>query len=131
MSSLFEHCGFNNVIIQINSNYSEFSERLLGSRFFLELRLFMLIKIIMAVFIALLVITACFLLLHKEAMLQALGQEITQRKLTIVKDSAYGLLFVSAIGIIIVIACPPLLNVLTLVLACLIILLFSQLIMSK
>ncbi|MCH3989918.1 MAG: hypothetical protein LKF01_07765 [Lactobacillus sp.] len=91
----------------------------------------MLIKIIMAVFIALLVITACFLLLHKEAMLQALGQEITQRKLTIVKDSAYGLLFVSAIGIIIVIACPPLLNVLTLVLACLIILLFSQLIMSK
>lgn len=91
----------------------------------------MLIKILMAVFIALLLLTAFFLLGHREAMLEALGQEASQHKLAIVKYSAYALLAVSLIGIVIVIVCQPLWNVVTLVLACLIILVFSQLIMSK
>ncbi|MCI1290059.1 MAG: hypothetical protein LKG31_00470 [Lactobacillus sp.] len=91
----------------------------------------MLIKILMAVFIALLLLTAFFLLGHQQAMLEALGQETSPHKLAVVKYSAYALLAVSLLGIIIVLACPPLWNVLTLVIACLIILVFSQLIMSK
>lgn len=91
----------------------------------------MLIKILMAVFIALLLLTAFFLLKHQQAMLAALNQEVNQRKLRIVKYSAYALLLISVVGIIIVLVCPPLWNILTLVLACLIILIFSQLVMSK
>lgn len=91
----------------------------------------MLINILMTIFIALLVLTAWFLLTHQQRLLLAFGQKPSERKLKIIRWTAIALIIVSLLGIVILIVCPAKWNLATLILACLAILTFSRLIVSK
>lgn len=90
----------------------------MGGRFFDEiLGNKMLIKIVMVIFIILLLITAAYLWFNRQKIAVATGSQAKLLKL-----AACCLLIVAIIGVLILFISDKLMNVITLVLACLIIL---------